>query len=408
LVRDNHGQKMSKSKGNVLDPIDLIDDIGLEQLVSKRTKSLMQPEMAPTIEKLTRKDFAEGIPAFGTDALRFTFASLASTGRDIKFDMGRIEGYRNFCNKLWNASRFVLMNTEEFDCGKDNKEMELSVADRWIVGRFNQVIQEFETHTNSYRFDLATKALFQFSKNDYCDWYLELSKPLLNSEQSSDQQKRGTRHTLVNVLEATMRLLHPMIPFVTEEIWQRLKPLTEMKDESIMLAPFPIFDASSVDDKVIADLEWIRGIISGIRNIKGELNISPSKPVKVLLKNTFPEDQHRLDNYRGFISSLAKLKSINIVPDNESTPPSSTALSGNVEILVPVAGLIDLDAEMVRLQKEIDKLSSEKTRLSGKLGNSKFVDNAPAAIVEKEKEKLAKSEQDLETLLNKKEQLKKL
>jgi len=408
LIRDENGDKMSKSKGNVLDPIDLIDGIQLEPLVKKRTSGLMNPKAASKIEKTTRKQFSGGIESYGTDALRMTFCSLASTSRDINFDLGRVEGYKNYCNKLWNASRFVLMNTEEFDCGKENREMELSVADRWIIGRFNQVIQEFETYTNSYRFDLATKALFQFSKNDYCDWYLELSKPILNSEQSSHQQKRGTRHTLVNVLEATMRLLHPMIPFVTEEIWQRLKPLTTMTDESIMLAPFPVFDASSVDDKVIRDLEWIKGIISGVRNIKGELNISPSKPVKVLLKNTHAEDQHCLEKYKAFISSLAKLESISILIENETAPPSSTALSGNVEILVPVAGLVDLDAEMMRLRKEIDKLNSEKSRLSGKLNNSKFVDNAPEEIVEKEKEKLAKAEQNLNILLIKKEQLERL
>jgi valyl-tRNA synthetase len=238
LIRDENGDKMSKSKGNVLDPIDLIDGIELEPLVKKRTSGLMNPKAANKIEKATRKQFSEGIESYGTDALRMTFCALASTSRDINFDLGRVEGYKNYCNKLWNAARFVLMNTEEKDCGKDNSELELSVADRWIIGRFNLTVAAFEAHTKEYRFDLATQTLFQFSKNDYCDWYLELSKPVLNNEHSSEIQKRGTRHTLVNILESMMRLLHPMIPFVTEEIWQRLKPMTTISSDSIMLAPF--------------------------------------------------------------------------------------------------------------------------------------------------------------------------
>jgi len=406
LIRDENGDKMSKSKGNVLDPIDLIDGIELEPLVAKRTSGLMNPKAASKIEKNTRKQFADGIGSYGTDALRMTFCALASTSRDINFDLGRVEGYKNYCNKLWNAARFVLMNTEDFDCGKDNANMELSVADKWIIGRFNLTIQAFEKHTAEYRFDLATQALFQFSKNDYCDWYLELSKPILNSDQSTEQQKRGTRHTLVNILESMMRLLHPMMPFVTEEIWQRLKPMVNTQSDSIMLAPFPIFDAGSVDEKVIADIGWIQSIITGVRNIRGELNISPSKPVNVLLKNAAKSDQSNLQNYRTFLSSLAKLKSIDLLQQGKSVPPSSTALAGNLEILVPVAGLIDIDAELTRLQKEIDKLNNEKKRLNGKLSNARFVDNAPAEIVAKEKEKLANAEQALAKLVLQQEELK--
>jgi len=388
LIRDEHGDKMSKSKGNVLDPIDLIDGIELEQLVGKRTSGLMNPKAASKIEKNTRKQFPDGIGSYGTDALRMTFCSLASTSRDINFDLGRVEGYKNYCNKLWNAARYVLMNTEEFDCGKTGSDMELSIADRWIISRFNQTIQTFEKHTNEYRFDLATQALFQFSKNDYCDWYLELSKPILTSDDSSEQQKRGTRHTLVNILESMMRLLHPMIPFVTEEIWQRLKPMVNSSTDSIMLAPFPVFDEGSLDEKVDQDIAWIQSLITGVRNIKGELNISPSKPVKVLLKNSNSEDARCLNEYRSFVSSLAKLETIELLANGEKAPTSSTALAGSLEILVPVAGLIDVDAESARLQKEIDKLKGEHKRLSGKLQNERFVANAPAEIVAKEKEKL--------------------
>ena len=412
LICDENGVKMSKSKGNVLDPIDLIDSIGIEPLVQKRTTGLMNPKDAKKIEKATRKQFPEGIDSYGTDALRMTFCALASTSRDISFDLGRVEGYKNYCNKLWNAARFVLMNTEEYDCGKNNDDMELSIADQWIIGRFNQTVKSFETHINTYRFDLATQVLFQFSKNDYCDWYLELSKPIVNSDDATEQQKRGTRHTLVNILESMMRLLHPMIPFVTEEIWQRLKPLVNADNinhsDTVMLAPFPVYDASSVDEKVIGDLDWIKALISGVRNIRGELNISPSKPVNLLLKNADNKDVQRLENYKTFLSSLARLESIQIINSDENTPPSSTALAGNLEILVPVAGLIDIDAEVNRLQKEIDKLNGEKKRLSGKLNNAKFVDNAPTAIVEKEKEKLLVTEQSLIKLNDQKQELKQL
>lgn len=405
LIRDENGDKMSKSKGNVLDPIDLIDGIDLEPLVAKRTSGLMNPKAASKIEKATRKQFADGIQSYGTDALRMTFCSLASTSRDINFDLGRVEGYKNYCNKLWNASRYVMMNCEAHDCGAEGGTLELSIADRWIIGRFNQAVGEFEAHTNDYRFDLATKTLFQFSKNDYCDWYLELSKPILASDSSSPEQLRGTRHTLVNILESTMRLLHPMIPFVTEEIWQKIKPLTNINGTTIMLAPFPIYDKGSVDKKVIQDLEWIKGIITGVRNIKGELNISPSRLVKVLLKHYNQDDVKRLAKYNGFIASLAKLETIDLLNSTEREPASSTALSHNLEILVPIAGLIDLDAELARLKKEIDKINSEKSRLSGKLSNSRFVDNAPVEIVEKEKDKLRNAELDFEKLLSKKNEI---
>ncbi|MFT6734684.1 MAG: valyl-tRNA synthetase [Polaribacter sp.] len=395
LIKDENGDKMSKSKGNVLDPIDLIDGIDLESLVSKRITGMMNPKDAKKIEKRTRKEFSEGINAYGTDALRMTFCALASTSRDINFDLGRVEGYRNYCNKLWNATRYVLMNVEDKDCGREEGcELKLSVADKWIIGRLNQSIESFENHITNYRFDLATQALFQFSKNDYCDWYLELSKPILMSESSSQAEKLGTRHTLVNVLESMMRLLHPMMPFITEEIWQKLKPYSNATaaSDSIMLAPFPKYDANSVDQEIINDLDWIKDFINGIRNIRGELNISPSKPINVLLKTdnteTKERDSKRLNNYQNFLSSLAKLESINWV-NEDKTPPSSTALAGELEILVPVAGLIDIGEEVARLNKEIDKLKIEIKRTQGKLSNPNFVDKAPEAVIAKEKEKLA-------------------
>lgn len=406
LIRDESGNKMSKSKGNVLDPIDLIDGIELETLVSKRTSGMMNPKAAKDIERRTRKQFEHGIESYGTDALRITFCALASTSRDINFDLGRVEGYRNYCNKLWNAARYVLMNTENEDCGKDNLDFELSIADRWIISKQQDAINAFEKYVKEYRFDQATQALYEFSRNDYCDWYLELSKPILYGNESSEQQKRGTRHTLVNVLESTMRLLHPMMPFVTEEIWQRLNPMINASSNSIMLAPFPMVDDSKRDQKALDDLAWIQKLIIGVRNIRGELNISPVKPVRVLLKNANQNDRHCLDEYHDFLFSLAKLESIE--ESSGTTPPSATALAGEMEILVPLAGLIDVAAEVTRLDKEIDKLANDIKRLSGKLNNASFVERAPADVVAKEREKQQKAEQAIAKLEEQKQQLESL
>ncbi|TQV86464.1 valine--tRNA ligase [Aliikangiella coralliicola] len=406
LIKDEHGNKMSKSKGNVLDPIDLIDGIDLNSLVAKRTSGMMNPKIAEQIEKRTRKQFADGIEAYGTDALRTTFCALASTSRDINFDLGRVEGYRNYCNKLWNAARYVLMNTEGEDCGKDNTDFELSIADRWIISKLQDAIVTFEKQIKEYRFDLATQTLYEFSRSDYCDWYLELSKPILYNDNYSAEQKRGTRHTLINVLETTMRLLHPMMPFITEEIWQRLKPMVNASSDSIMVASFPEFNESLRDQKAIDDLEWLQKLIVGVRNIRGELNVSPAKPVNVLLKNANENDRRCLQEYRGFLSALAKLESIDEV--SEQAPPSATALAGEMEVLVPLAGLIDVAAEVGRLNKEIEKLEKENKRLSGKLGNANFVERAPAEVVAKEKEKLAQAEISLAKLKDQKNQLESL
>ena len=403
LIRDENGDKMSKSKGNVLDPIDLIDGINVDDLVNKRTSGMMNPKVASQIEKRTRKQYQDGIEAYGTDALRFTFCALASTSRDINFDLGRVEGYRNYCNKLWNAARYVLMNTEDQDCGQTGEAIELSIADRWIISKLQNTIKTYQQHIKTYRFDLASQTLYEFSRNDYCDWYLELSKPILYGDSASEGAKRGTRHTLVNVLEAIMRLLHPMMPFITEEIWQRLRPLVNTSVDSIMLADFPQFDDNKLDQEALDDLQWIQNVIVGIRNIRGELNISPSKPVNVLLNQTNERDQTCLERYRNFLSSLAKLESISL--NDQPAPPSATALAGDMEILVPLAGLIDVEVEIKRLDKEIDKLTNEMSRLSGKLANKNFVDKAPPELVAKEKEKLEQIQKSLTKLEQQKTQL---
>ena len=398
LVRDGEGQKMSKSKGNVLDPIDLIDGIELEDLVQKRTYGMMQPEKAAKIEKATRKQFADGIPAFGTDALRFTFASLASTGRDIRFDMNRAEGYRNFCNKLWNATRYVLMNTEGFDTGVDESlEVELSLADRWIISRLQEVEAEVAKHFESYRFDLAANTLYEFTWNEYCDWYLELAKPILNGD-SNVAAKRGTRRTLVRVLEALLRLLHPIIPFITEEAWQAVAPLAGKETKTIMLEAYPQADHHKIDENAVAELNWVKQFIIGVRKIRSEMDIAPSKALPVLLSGLSELDYSWLENNRVYLQSLAKLQSIDVLNNESEAPESAVALVGEMKVLIPMAGLIDKDAELNRLNKEISKLQGEIKRLSGKLSNEGFVAKAPEAVVAKEREKLADYESALQNL----------
>ncbi len=393
LVRDSHGQKMSKSKGNVLDPIDLIDGIDLESLVEKRTAGMMVPHLRKNIEKMTRADFPDGINAYGTDALRFTYYSLASTGRDINFDVGRIEGFRNFCNKIWNAARYVLMNTEQEDCGQDNAEdYQLSLADRWIIAKLQQAEQAVAGGIDNYRFDLASQALYNFIWNEYCDWYLELSKPVLWDENASSSQKKGTRRTLIRVLEATLRLAHPMMPFITEEIWQKIKGLAGKTGETILHQPYPVSDATLLDEQALSDIEWVKGVVMAIRNIRGEMNISPALPIPVLLKNASTEDQRRLAENQQFLVKLAKLEGITLLADMEVPPLSAIQLVGDMELLVPMKGLIDVASELVRLQKEFDKMSGELSRINGKLSNEKFISKAPQTVVAKEREKLSEIE----------------
>ncbi len=398
LVRDSHGHKMSKSKGNVLDPIDLIDGIDLESLVKKRTSGMMQPQMAKKIEKQTREEFPDGIQSYGADALRFTFTSLASTGRDVKFDMGRIEGYRNFCNKIWNATRFVLQNTEGEDTGLGNEPAELSLADRWIISRLQQVEGEVARHLDNYRFDLASKELYEFTWNDYCDWYIELSKPVIYADDASDAQKRAARQTLVRVLEALLRLLHPIMPFITEELWQRVAPLAGRQGDTIMLQPWPEPEADKIDSAAEAELEWVKQFIMGVRQIRSEMNLKPGQPLPVLLQNGDDSDRERLDRNGTFLKSLARLESITWLEPGDEAPESATALIGDMKLLIPLAGLIDKEAELSRLEKNIGKLRDEVLRIAKKLDNPNFVDRAPESVVNKEREKLVEAESALASL----------
>ncbi len=385
LIRDAEGHKMSKSKGNVLDPIDLIDGISLDDLISKRTYGLMQPAMEQKIEKNTRKEFPEGIPAYGTDALRFTFCSVASYTRDIRFDTSRLGGYRNFCNKLWNASRYVMMNTDGKDTGQTNKSMILSLPDRWILSRLQQTIHEAHAQLNIYRFDLYAQALYDFTWNEFCDWYLELSKPILTSAESSEEMLRGTRHTLVMVLETLLRLLHPIIPFITEELWQRIAPLAGKTGASIMLQAYPQVDTTLEDAEAVSELTWIKNIIIAIRTIRSEMNIAPGKLLPILLRRGNDNDKKYHDAHQHLLFSLAKLASVEWLGNHETPPQSATAFVGELEIFIPLAGFINREEETARLQREIGKLQKDIQQIAGKLNNANFVDKAPADVVAKEK-----------------------
>ena len=399
LVRDSDGQKMSKSKGNVIDPIDLIDGIELEELILKRTSGMMQPQLATKIEKSTRRQFPNGIESYGTDALRFTYYSLASTGRDIKFDIGRIEGYRNFCNKIWNAARYVLMNCENEDCGTQNDStVELSLADRWIISKVQETTEEVTRAVANYRFDMASQALYEFIWNEYCDWYLELSKSVLWDDDASHEAKRGTRQTLIRVLEIWLRMLHPMMPFITEEIWQSVGPLAGKLGPTIMLQPYPEPNEHDIDLRANEDIEWLKVVIEGVRNIRGEMNIPPGKELSVLLRKGDENDRLRLSKNSQYLRKLAKITQIDWLAADDAVPLAATALAGELEILVPMAGLIDKDAEITRLNREIGKLEGDLTRLQGKLANAAFVDKAPAAVVAKEQDKMHAQRQALETL----------
>ncbi|WP_180345387.1 valine--tRNA ligase [Aeromonas hydrophila] len=385
LIRDEEGQKMSKSKGNVLDPLDMIDGISLEDLLEKRTGNMMQPQMAEKIGKRTAKQFPEGIEAHGTDALRFTLAALASTGRDINWDMKRLDGYNNFCNKLWNASRYVLMNTEDQDCGFAGGEMQFSLADRWIQSQLQVAIRDFRTALDTYRFDIAAGVLYEFIWNQFCDWYLELTKPVLTK--GSEAEQRAARHTLVSVLETLLRLAHPIIPFITETIWKSVAPLAGVHADTIMIQAFPEFDAAKVDEAAMADQEWVKEFIVSIRNIRAEMNVAPSVPLNVLLQCDAKDAQRAADN-EAFLKSLARLESIRVLAAGETAPLSVKKLIGATELMIPMAGLIDKDAELARLAKEVARLVGECGRIEGKLGNEAFVAKAPEAVIIKEREKL--------------------
>ena len=401
LIRDQDNQKMSKSKGNVLDPIDLIDGIELEDLVDKRTKGMMQEHLAPKIEKATRKHFPNGIDQFGTDALRLTFAALATTGRDIRFDLGRIEGYKNFCNKLWNAARYVLMNTESLDEG----EVEFSSADRWIRSRLNTTTADMHQHLTSYRLDLALQSAYEFTWHDFCDWYLELSKPILQSGESSDAEKRGTRQTLIEVLETTLRLLHPLMPFVTEEIWQTVAPRANIEGETIMLRPYPEVLSEATDADAVADIEWVQQFILGIRQIRGEMDISPGKPLPIVLQDASASDLSRAKSQALLLQRVGRVESVTTLIKDEDPPAAATALLGDMRMLVPMKGLIDVDAERARLTKQQGKINNDLQRSIGKLKNEKFATNAPAEVVTQEQERVVEFEKAIAQLT---EQLEKL
>ncbi len=391
LIKDGNGQKMSKSKGNVLDPIDLIDGINLEDLLEKRTQGMMQPKLAEKIKKQTQKEFPNGIPSFGTDAIRFTFTALASFGRDIKFDLKRVEGYRNFCNKLWNASRFVLMNLES---KKINIQAELSSQDRWILSRLQHVKIEVQKHLSDYRLDLMSQTLYEFVWHDYCDWYLELSKPLLEDNQT----REGCESTLIKVLTETLVLLHPIIPFITEEIFEQSQKILSKSHDKLISQPFPEPENHLIDDDSEKEIDWLKSFILGIRKIRGEMNIPPGKPLSCYIKNYSGQDKVYIERSKSILSTIAKLDSINLLSKSDEEDESAIALVGEMKILIPLAGLIDKGAEKERLNKEIEKLIKLKSQFSAKLSNEKFVKGAPEAVVNNEKEKLASTESALKDL----------
>ncbi|MCG8383670.1 MAG: valine--tRNA ligase, partial [Gammaproteobacteria bacterium] len=387
LIRDEVGQKMSKSKGNVLDPLDMIDGISLDDLMEKRTGNMMQPQLAEKIGKRTKKEFPEGIAPHGTDALRFTLAAMASTGRDINFDMKRVEGYRNFCNKLWNAARYVLMNTENQASTPNPVTNTLALSDRWVLSSLQRVKASVAENIEAYRFDLAAKTLYDFTWREYCDWYLELSKPAL-TQTGDEDKKQGTRHTLLTVLADVLKLLHPFMPFITEELWQKAGPLAGHTDSSIMQAAFPEVDQQLIDESAENEIEWLKQFILGVRRIRAEMDIPPGKRLPVLLQNGSESDKARVSDLQTDLLSLAKIERIDWLEASEVAPEAATALVGDLEILIPLAGLIDKDAELARLQKEMDKLDKDAERIQSKLANENFVARAPEAVVEKERQKL--------------------
>jgi valyl-tRNA synthetase len=404
LVRDGQGQKMSKSKGNVLDPLDIVDGITLDELLEKRTSGMMQPKLAEKIAKQTRAEFPEGIAAYGTDALRFTNLALASTGRDIKFDMGRVEGYRNFCNKIWNAANFVLENTDGQDTGVNGEPVELSSVDRWIISALQRTEADVTRHLDAFRFDLAAQTLYEFIWDEYCAWYLELVKPVLWDENAPVERQRGTRRTLIRVLEVALRLAHPFMPFITEEIWQRIKaqagvPQDGKQGDTIMLQTWPVANESRIDAAAEGDIEWVKQLMLGLRQIRGEMKISMAKRIDIILQNASAEDLRRLADNAPLLNKLAKLESVRVLEAGEEAPMSATALVGDMQVLVPMAGLIDKDAELARLDKEIARLSGEVQRVGGKLANEGFVAKAPANVLDKERAKLAEAEQALSKMV---------
>jgi valyl-tRNA synthetase len=439
IVRDAEGQKMSKSKGNTLDPLDLIDGITLPALVEKSTKSLLIPQVREKVEKRIRKEYPDGIAAIGTDALRFTFAALASYSRTINFDIKRAEGYKAFCNKLWNAARFVLMNIEPLspresgwgegssatkhydtsepssDAARKRKGGALAPllpkgegeakteAERWIVSRLHATLAEVEQHFATYRFDHLAQALYEFVWNEYCDWFLELSKPALNGDDA--EAAASTRHTLLVVLETALRALHPVIPFITEEIWQSVAPQLGLEGSSILDRAYPHADEFAVDETASAEIEWFKAVLTSVRKIRSEMNIAPGKTIPLLLADGDAEDQRRLQKFSSQIEFLARCEAPRWLANGEAEPAAAAAVVGSLRVLIPLAGLIDLDAERARLKKEIARIEGEIKKCEGKLGNANFVDHAPAAVVEQERARLADWNNQLDALRGQAERL---
>ena len=397
LVTDANGQKMSKSRGNGLDPMDIIDGISLDDLVAKRTSNLMQPRMAERIEKATRKEYPEGIMAYGTDPLRFTLYSIASQTRTLRFDMKRIEGYRNFCNKLWNAASFVSSNIAGHESELADTDIELSDVDHWIISELQRTTAAIHLAMDTYRFDLASRALYELVRDEFCDWYLELSKPILNSDQSTDARKRGTRQTLARTLESILRLAHPFLPFITEQLWQQIPTTVRDSGDTIMLQPYPADDESLINRDADSNINWLKQVVTGVRNIRGEMDISPVKEVPIMFFNGNDQDRERLERYTTLLRFLVRPESMTWLSSEDDKPLAATALVGDMELLVPMGGLIDKDAELARLDKEIDRREKDRGRTEGKINNPDFVDRAPADVVQKERDKL----QELESALRK-------
>ena len=407
LVRDAQGRKMSKSEGNILDPIDLIDGIGLEELVTKRTGSLLQPQLAARTEQATRREFSTGIAAYGADALRFTYCALATTARDIRFDMGRVEGYRNFCNKLWNAARYVITQVDGIGIEAEGN-IERGMPGRWLLSRLQRTQQEVGDAFDEYRFDRAARALHEFAWHEYCDWYLETSKLILAAEKTDSPLARGTRCTLVQVLESLLRLAHPVMPFLTEEVWQRLKPLSGCQGDSIMLASFPLADASKIDAQAEEEMEWLKALVDALRNIRGEMRIAPARRLALLLRQGKPADRERAARFDTLLRGLAGLESVRWLAADEKAPAAAVSVLGELEILVPMAGVIDREAELARLRKEIERLSKDAQRAAAKLENTAFIERAPAAIVAGVQAQLEKDQAALDKLHRQQESIAKL
>ena len=393
LIRDHDGQKMSKSKGNVIDPLDIVDGISLENLLAKRTSGLMQPQMKPAIEKATRKQFPQGIPAFGTDALRLCFARLATQSRDLRFDMTRVEEYRNFCNKLWNAARYVLMNVENQDSGAQGAEF--SLADRWIRARLGSMLARVESGFADYRLDTVANALYEFTWHEFCDWYLELSKAVLQSETASPAAKRGTRFTLISSLEVLLRALHPLAPFITEEIWQRVRVSAGVAGDTIMRCAFPGAAGIGTDPHAEPEMRWVIAFIEGVRQIRGELDLAPSRKLDVLLQNASSKDTEYLDRNLPYLMRLAGVGVPRALGPAQAAPISAVAFVGTLEILVPMAGLIDPAAELARLSKQQQKAGIDLKKMESKLSNAEFARNAPAEVVAKDQQRLSELRTEL-------------